>query len=378
MSSIKKISVENFRQFDRLEIDNLKMINFLVGENGCGKTSILEAIYWGTSSSFLPLKDMYAYRDIKLKKEFIKTLFYRNKENSKISIDLDTYDGFHCGFSMELSKNSENNIEIKYDVKDIDSTIYDYDIRTNSTNIKSNFKNKLISSSEGVQLQDITKREDIIKDNNLDNLPDKSLIDNYINVFGNTIFVFRVSYLNDKIKSLFIPTIINRLIVSSKENELIKYLKRFDSRVSQIAFDMDKDVLIELEENNEKFKLPLNLMGDGFVKFLNIVASLLDTQNPIKALLIDEIENGLYHINIKKMLREIINLSKDMNIQMFITTHSYETLKFLSEVIQEEQFLEQKDNIQVLRISCPNGQYKTYSLSMETLEHNTENDIEIR
>ena len=41
---IKDLYIENFRGFDKLKIDNIKKINFLVGKNNCGKTSILEAI----------------------------------------------------------------------------------------------------------------------------------------------------------------------------------------------------------------------------------------------------------------------------------------------------------------------------------------------
>ncbi|WP_300711777.1 AAA family ATPase, partial [uncultured Brachyspira sp.] len=41
---IKQISIENFRVFDKLEINNIKNINFFVGKNNCGKTSVLEAI----------------------------------------------------------------------------------------------------------------------------------------------------------------------------------------------------------------------------------------------------------------------------------------------------------------------------------------------
>ena len=41
---IKDLYIENFRGFDKLKIDDIKKINFLVGKNNCGKTSVLEAI----------------------------------------------------------------------------------------------------------------------------------------------------------------------------------------------------------------------------------------------------------------------------------------------------------------------------------------------
>lgn len=40
---IKHLVIENFKKFQRIEL-NLKDMTVLMGENGCGKTSILQAI----------------------------------------------------------------------------------------------------------------------------------------------------------------------------------------------------------------------------------------------------------------------------------------------------------------------------------------------
>lgn len=45
MSAIKSIKLINFRNFSELKFDFNRHLNILIGENGCGKTSILEAIY---------------------------------------------------------------------------------------------------------------------------------------------------------------------------------------------------------------------------------------------------------------------------------------------------------------------------------------------
>jgi recombinational DNA repair ATPase RecF len=48
---INSIEIKNFRCFERLEIKKCKRINVLVGENGSGKTSLLEAIFFALGSS---------------------------------------------------------------------------------------------------------------------------------------------------------------------------------------------------------------------------------------------------------------------------------------------------------------------------------------
>ena len=42
---IKKVKLENFRNYDSLEVDFNKNFNLIYGNNAQGKTNILEAIY---------------------------------------------------------------------------------------------------------------------------------------------------------------------------------------------------------------------------------------------------------------------------------------------------------------------------------------------
>ncbi len=42
---IKKLEVTNFRNYDKFKLEDLKNLNIIIGENGVGKTSIIESIY---------------------------------------------------------------------------------------------------------------------------------------------------------------------------------------------------------------------------------------------------------------------------------------------------------------------------------------------
>jgi len=42
---LDRINLENFRNYEKLKLDNLKDLNIIIGNNGIGKTSILESIY---------------------------------------------------------------------------------------------------------------------------------------------------------------------------------------------------------------------------------------------------------------------------------------------------------------------------------------------
>ena len=52
---LEKISLKNFKCFENLDMDFHKKLTVLVGVNGAGKTSILEAIAIAVSTMFAPL-----------------------------------------------------------------------------------------------------------------------------------------------------------------------------------------------------------------------------------------------------------------------------------------------------------------------------------
>lgn len=47
---LEYIKVKNFRSIDNLEVESLRKVNIFVGENNCGKTTLLEAIYLNLNS----------------------------------------------------------------------------------------------------------------------------------------------------------------------------------------------------------------------------------------------------------------------------------------------------------------------------------------
>ena len=46
---IVKIELTNFRNYSKYKINDLSNLNIIIGNNGIGKTSILESIYIGLS-----------------------------------------------------------------------------------------------------------------------------------------------------------------------------------------------------------------------------------------------------------------------------------------------------------------------------------------
>ena len=90
---IRKIELTNFRNYDKLKIDNLENLNIIIGENGVGKTSIIESIYvcslarsFKSNDDYVILKNEKLFSKIKI--EVVsdlteKKLEYTLTENGK-------------------------------------------------------------------------------------------------------------------------------------------------------------------------------------------------------------------------------------------------------------------------------------------------------
>ena len=133
---INNIKIENFRQFDKLEINDFKRVNFIVGQNGSGKTTVLEALYWASNPTNMKVFNLMSIaRNMHLRQNILSTLFYKKNEELPINIDVAFIDkknnhSFHLGVNMGLPKNdgeaitvAYNDAEMKYDKKEYNYTV---------------------------------------------------------------------------------------------------------------------------------------------------------------------------------------------------------------------------------------------------------------
>lgn len=121
----------------------------------------------------------------------------------------------------------------------------------------------------------------------------------------------------------------------------------------------------------------INAAGDGIRRFLNIVSTIANLES--KIVLIDEIENGLHYSAYKLLWQSILVISEVTNVQLFITTHSMETLKCLNEILREESNAKYRDWVNSYTIANTKLKgFQTYRYNYEGFTNAIENEIEIR
>ena len=356
MTTLKHLTITNFRGFDSLEIDGFSKINLFVGKNNTGKTSILESIFLlaGMSNPILPNTiNQIRGLNISVAKQ-LGYLFHGLKMGNKPS------------FSARFSDYSERLLKLEVKYRPTESI--------NNT-----------SSSSGPELigLDLNFRE--VKGNKQSFNRKSSLI------FGNDMFGNNVinqsiprDY-NEKYHAVLVVADKNQndLVILARLSEMIKrkeeiaileILQKFDENILDIK-TLPDGIFFDLKKVEEL--VPINIMGDGIRRFLNIVTSVYEKKDSFVC--IDEIENGLHYSAYKLLWKNLLSFSNLNNVQLFITTHNIETLSCLKSVLEEDPFTSMQEYCKVFAVSRTlNSGHKAYKYSYEGFKDAIEHETEIR
>lgn len=115
----------------------------------------------------------------------------------------------------------------------------------------------------------------------------------------------------------------------------------------------------------------LSSMGDGINRLLGITIATAQAKNGI--LLLDEVENGLHYTVQADLWRHVFRMSRDLNVQVFATTHSYDCVRAFQRAATESP-----EEGCLVRLDRSNDQAGATVFDEEDLEIVTEEAIEVR
>lgn len=136
----------------------------------------------------------------------------------------------------------------------------------------------------------------------------------------------------------------------------------------QIYFDLGNDF---------RTLLPLNLMGEGIQRLLDVITSIAHTAGGI--VLIDEIDNGLHYSALRTLWKGILQAAREYDVQVFATTHSAEALRHLTWVLDDEENASYRNDVAAYTlIRATDDEVKNYRYNYGQLEFALERGIEVR
>jgi ABC-type dipeptide/oligopeptide/nickel transport system ATPase component len=128
----------------------------------------------------------------------------------------------------------------------------------------------------------------------------------------------------------------------------------------------------EVKLSGQNQPIPLGSMGDGMSRILRLALGLANAQGGV--LIIDEIDTGLHFMAMTGMWKMLWEASKQLNVQIFATTHSRDCWESLAEVAESEGI--QDDEIMVHRIEKGKKSSVTFNSPQMTIA--VEERLEVR
>jgi len=297
---LKSLKIANYKCFQNFELKNLTDINLLSGDNNVGKTTLLELILLVENSQnirvfFQAIRYIFENRDLKTEdiENYLATLNFEFKTNK---VDRKIEHKFIEDLTTEEIKFVEryNNVEeffVLYEKEKLSQLVPFYRNNETSPRLIERYKNSKISFINSS------------KPNNTE-----------------------LTILYSKIQDLGL------------QEKFLQYLKIIDKNIvgiePQVRDSRTSYLRVRLE--NPKKSLLSSELGEGTNRFIEILSTILTSRGNI--VLIDEIENGIYHSKLKTIWKAIMEIVKEEKVQLFITTHDNESILALKMASEEKGF----------------------------------------
>ncbi|HVS25784.1 MAG TPA: AAA family ATPase [Burkholderiales bacterium] len=352
---IESFEIENFRCFEKVSLSRLSRINIIVGNNASGKTALIEALRTAIAGIPLVFIMLNNFRGLHFllpqppEQRHFDSLWLHYFKEQEITQPIK--------LSIVNSEGEKASVRIFYDVRPATSAT------TTSTAAVSN-----VMSIAGAGSQIIFPIPAISPTVPITPIAFERT---HFNGAKDTLYIF----VNQQGQVIAMPgpelgpsTVFFPFISAYSEQETIsRYSQAIEEkggkkrvldllhRIYPIIEDIESITKIEIAPQKLYVSLPghsklqaLTLVSSGIYKFFSIMLGIMSAKNGV--VLIDEIENGIFHSCHQEIWRLILELSKENNCQIFATTHSNECLVALATASQDNP-----DDISLIRNEMSEG-----------------------
>jgi len=309
---LKEFHIQNFKVFESLDLKDLSVINLIGGLNNTGKTSLLEGIYnfYKRREPDVLINSLIQRAGVEAldKSTFVWTpAFYNYNIHNPISLTGKTHDSSLCvNFAAETNTDKNNTGQTINLSGTTSSGDKEFSFNASSLNVSVQ-SNKTITYKSFIFQEGGNINSKIKK-------TDKSYIPPVQLSPGSN-----PSSQNDAISY-------GDVVKSNKEEVVLNALQTIEPRLKSIhAVPVTSNQTILYGDIGLKSKVPLQYMGDGISRLLSYITAIMKSENG--TLLIDEIENGLHYSIHQKVWQILYKLAKQLNVQVFANTHSFEMAK---------------------------------------------------
>jgi hypothetical protein len=313
------LRLHNFRAFHDLTVSDLARVNLFVGQNGCGKTSVLEAaalLVFGAAPAML--------LNILCRRGEVEAV--RDKTDYLSSVEVDVSHLFYrhrVEAAFEIIGGNGDPREIRGEI-------------TSSANIGAGRVSKALSIScnqdgestplamsdfGGIIMPDPWRNRTIGRDKRVCLVPVEGLTRAEMSRLWNDAQLGREE-----------EEINNALRVIEPDLDRIAFPAGDYGYLSGVSEHAPAGVRARMKSTGER--VPLGSLGDGVTRLLGLLLAVSVSSQGFA--MIDEIDTGLHFSIMRKMWEMVIEIAERLDVQVFATTHSLDCLNGLANLQREK------------------------------------------
>ncbi len=319
---VDTITIRNFRSFKEVVVDDCRRINVIVGDNGSGKTALLEAIFLAAGVSPEIAIRTRAWRGGEqqqmagsledLSDALWADLFYKFQTGKPAFVKLEGTGGENRSVTVTLNKKGQVRL-----------------IPPSRKKPGSAPKRVPIPENTPIQFRwSIQTLGDVIVE--------PAIVDGK--------FVMP-STPGEAIKAAFFAAnrtapqneLTNRFSTLSQsfhEMEFIDKISRIFPNLRHLSIEMSAGApMVFASVEGLPRKIPLGLASGGMNKLVAILLTIITQAGGV--VLIDEVENGFYYKHLPLVWETLLDFSRTYDCQLFISTHSAECLNAVAKLAEE-------------------------------------------
>lgn len=313
---LEVLKIRNYRIFKELKVDQLRRINLIAGGNNTGKTSLLESIFLlAGGKAEMALNGHVSRIELEPGARSVGSNFWRpffTDLDMRNSIEIEGLHSAHGRLALTISSGRQEVSEILVDVSDRASTTSLSDEHTLFFEYSPACGESVVSHIQ----EDGTKIRG--------EQPDLDI------PFRAVIVLARIQQSQEEARRLA------NLRRQKRENLLLEALRIIEPNLQSIEENSASGTPMIWGDIGLSELVPLAIMGDGMNHIARLVLAISAAGDGI--VLVDEVENGIHHSVLPNVWRVIDTAARQLNVQVFATTHSRECVQAARGSLADDDF----------------------------------------
>ena len=321
------LTIRNFRGIKELTLPQLGRVNLLTGKNNTGKTSVLEALQLHAQNG----SPSAIHKILLSREEFVEFIETAGTPHLETSFEISNlFRGFPTLLDDFKPVCVSANVEVtvmKLNVK-IDWVQYE----DSNARMTGEATDVPISGEEVPELRICT--ENTQANYRLDILS-RFTPHRIVRPLVRERMPCQIVNPSSSRRTNGVGPLWDRVALTKRERDVVEALRLFDPNIEDFSMIGQGTPKAMVRVSNLDHPVPLSSFGDGMNRMLRIMLSLVNARGGI--LLVDEFENGLHYSVHPDAWRMVFKLAQNLDVQVFATTHSRDTISSFQEVAAETE-----------------------------------------